>query len=141
MSQEKVDRYKKEKANRKKIIKKQKIKGFFSKIAVAVVALAIVGYLGFSTYRYYNPVETTTTFTNAYSVEELSSILEEEGLVETDTVSDDEDSEDTDSEESADDTDSEESADDTDEDSETDADSSSDTDDTEESGEDTTTAE
>lgn len=50
MSQEKVDRYKKEKANRKNILKKQKQKIVLAKVASSVVALIIVGWIGHSAY-------------------------------------------------------------------------------------------
>ena len=42
MSQAKVDRYKEEKANRKKIMRKEKIANRLRKCAVAVVAAALV---------------------------------------------------------------------------------------------------
>ena len=50
MSQEKVDRRKAEKANRKEIMRKQKIKVLCLKIGTAVVAAAIVFWLGYSIY-------------------------------------------------------------------------------------------
>ena len=50
MSQEKVDRYKKEKANRVKIRKKEKRALFFEKLAIAVVCLAALGWIGYSAY-------------------------------------------------------------------------------------------
>lgn len=50
MSQEKVDRYKKEKANRKKTMQKQKVKGIFQKTALALIAVAVVGWIGYSAY-------------------------------------------------------------------------------------------
>lgn len=53
MSQEKVDRYKQEKANRKKNMKKQKIKNTLRKLAVSVVGLAVVGWIGYSAYHTY----------------------------------------------------------------------------------------
>lgn len=53
MSQEKVDRYKKEKANRKQIIKKQKMKNYLLNTSVAVVALVLVGWIGFSAFHVY----------------------------------------------------------------------------------------
>lgn len=53
MSQQKVDQYKKEKANRKQIMKKQRIMGVARTCAVVVVALALVGWLGFSAYDSY----------------------------------------------------------------------------------------
>lgn len=53
MSQEKVDRYKKEKANRKQIIKKQKMKNYLLNTSVVVVALVLVGWIGFSAFHVY----------------------------------------------------------------------------------------
>ncbi len=53
MSQEKVDRYKKEKANRKQMIKKEKIQNLIRKCAVGIVGLALVGWIGYSAYGTY----------------------------------------------------------------------------------------
>lgn len=53
MSQEKVERYKKEKANRKKIIKKQRIMNVVRKVVLTLAALALVGWLGYSAYQTY----------------------------------------------------------------------------------------
>lgn len=53
MSQEKVDRYKQEKANRKQIMRKQKAMGIVRKLILAVVALALVGWLGYSAFDIY----------------------------------------------------------------------------------------
>lgn len=53
MSQEKVDRYKAEKANRKQIMRKQKIKRIVSQAVMGVVALVLVGWLGYSAYDLY----------------------------------------------------------------------------------------
>ena len=50
MSQEKVNRYKEEKANRKQLIKKQKRNRIISRIVGVVVCLAFVGWLGYSIY-------------------------------------------------------------------------------------------
>ena len=46
MSQKKVDRYKQEKANRKKIMRKQKMMNIARKTVLTVVALALVAWLG-----------------------------------------------------------------------------------------------
>lgn len=51
MSQEKVARYKEEKANRQESIKKQKLKKMFYKGLAGVVCLVIVGWIGFSIYQ------------------------------------------------------------------------------------------
>ena len=42
MSQEKVDRYKKEKANRKQLMRKQKVMGIVRKGVLTLVALALI---------------------------------------------------------------------------------------------------
>ena len=54
MSQEKGDRYKKEKANRKQNMHRQKVRNVIRKIVLTVVALALVGWLGFSAYDMYD---------------------------------------------------------------------------------------
>ena len=51
MSQEKVDKYKQDKANREKIMKKQKRISMMQRAGVALVCLVIVGWIGFSGYR------------------------------------------------------------------------------------------
>lgn len=61
MSQEKVERYKKEKANRKKTMKRAKMKkNLLKAAAVVVIVLAIAG-IGYSSYQSYlmKPVEVT----------------------------------------------------------------------------------
>ena len=47
MSQEKVERYKKEKANRKQAMKKQRIMNVMRKCVLSLAALALVGWLGY----------------------------------------------------------------------------------------------
>ena len=51
MSQAKVDRYKEEKRNREKIMKKQKLEWLLTKVVLAVFAIVIVGWAGISVYR------------------------------------------------------------------------------------------
>lgn len=64
MSQEKVDRYKKEKANRRKTMKKEKIKKGILSVAGTVVCVVVVGWIGYSGYGYFqnqkaeNPTQT-----------------------------------------------------------------------------------
>ena len=53
MSQEKVGRYKQEKANRKQIMRKQKMMNNLRKGVLALVALALIGWLGYSAYDIY----------------------------------------------------------------------------------------
>ncbi len=50
MSQQKVDRYKKEKYNRKQQLKKEKRQHLLYSIAGSVAAVAIVTWIGFSVY-------------------------------------------------------------------------------------------
>ena len=50
MSQEKVDRYKEEKKNRKKIMKKQRFQSVIFKTAGVLVAVVLVGWVGYSAY-------------------------------------------------------------------------------------------
>lgn len=61
MSQEKVDRYKKEKANRKKTLKREKNIKLLCKIAGCLAGVAIVAAIGYSAYNSYinKPVEVT----------------------------------------------------------------------------------
>ena len=51
MSQEKADRYKQEKANRKKIVKKQRIMNVVRKTVLSLAVIALVGWLGYSAYQ------------------------------------------------------------------------------------------
>lgn len=53
MSQEKVDRYKQEKANRRKNVKKEKLQNTFRKLAVGIAGLALIGWIGYSAYGTY----------------------------------------------------------------------------------------
>ena len=54
MSQEKVDRYKKEKANRKKTMRREKAMSIVRKAVLTVAALALIGWLGYSAYDIYD---------------------------------------------------------------------------------------
>lgn len=53
MSQEKVERYKQEKANRKKTIRKQRIMSVVRKSVLVLAGAALVGWLGYSAYDTY----------------------------------------------------------------------------------------
>lgn len=53
MSQAKVDRYKEEKANRKKTMKKEKFKNAVGAICGTVIGVAVVGWIGYSAYGYF----------------------------------------------------------------------------------------
>lgn len=50
MSREKVDRYKKEKANRKQIMRKQKVLKYVRRSVVSVIAAAFVAWIAYSAY-------------------------------------------------------------------------------------------
>lgn len=50
MSQEKVNRYKEEKAHRKQIIAREKKKQTLTKLCAGVIALALVCWIGYSVY-------------------------------------------------------------------------------------------
>lgn len=53
MSQEKVNKYKQEKANRKQTMKKEKLKNIARKCVVGLVALVLVSWVGYSAYGTY----------------------------------------------------------------------------------------
>lgn len=53
MSQEKVDQYKKEKANRKQNVRKEKVQNMLRKCMVGLVAVLLVGWIGWSAYGMY----------------------------------------------------------------------------------------
>ena len=50
MSQEKVDKYRKERANREKLQKREKRTLFLEKLAIGAVAIVMVGWIGYSAY-------------------------------------------------------------------------------------------
>ena len=50
MSQEKVNKYKAEKANRKEIMKKEKRNKMIARLAGSVIGLALVAWIGYSAY-------------------------------------------------------------------------------------------
>lgn len=76
MSQAKVDKYKKDKANRKKIIAKQKRTAALQKFAFAVVSLALVAFIVASAYfKWFKDDKTSNEpVTYALSAEEVSSV-------------------------------------------------------------------
>lgn len=53
MSQKKVDMYKQEKANRKRIMHKQKMMGVLRKCILSLAGLALIAWLGYSAYDMY----------------------------------------------------------------------------------------
>ena len=60
MSQAKVDRYKEEKKNRKQTMKKEKRNRVLARTVGVVIAAAIVCWIGFSGYSYYQEKKPTT---------------------------------------------------------------------------------
>lgn len=78
MSQAKVDRYKQEKANRKKTLARNKVKTAIAKVCACVVALAIVCWAGYSIYNYWEANRPVKTFycTTAALDDYLSSLSE-----------------------------------------------------------------
>ncbi len=84
MSQAKVDRYKEEKKNRKKIMKKEKLENSLLKIAGAVLCAAVVVWIGYSavTLSQKKPAEETgetTSYTlDTTALQEYSDSLEED---------------------------------------------------------------
>lgn len=80
MSQAKVDRYKEEKANRKKIMAKEKIKRNLAAFCGCIVLVAILGWAGYSVYGIYeNNKPMVTTYANLDSINNyLDSLSAEE---------------------------------------------------------------
>ena len=58
MSQEKVDRYKQEKANRKQIMKREKMQRTITAICGGAACIAVAGWLGYSAYGYFTKQDT-----------------------------------------------------------------------------------
>ena len=151
MSQEKVDKYKKDKANRKKIIAKQKRQEFFEKSVITLIGVALVAFIVVSAYfKWFHKEKATVAEAATYSLseEEISSVwyayenpTEEEttaddGASEEETVADDsentddsenEDSESEDNSENKD-SESEDDSENTDNDEDNDSDSNNDED-------------
>lgn len=74
MSQEKIDRYKEEKANRKKDAAKQKRVEVISKIVTVVVIIGLLGWIGWSGYRSYEQGKEEQSLREAW-LEQYSSML------------------------------------------------------------------
>ncbi len=69
MSQEKVDRYKEEKRNRAKIIKKEKREWMLTKIGLAAIAVIIVGWVGMSVYTGVKQSDENTAVLETYTLD------------------------------------------------------------------------
>ena len=80
MSQAKVERYKKEKANRKQILKKETAKSLITRTVGAVICIALIGWIGYSGYSRWEasqPAKTTEITMDALS-DYLGSLSAEE---------------------------------------------------------------
>lgn len=60
MSQEKVDKYKKEKVNRKQTMKKEKAKNLLRRCVVGLVGILLIIGIGYSAYGTYQSKKTKT---------------------------------------------------------------------------------
>ena len=96
MSQQKVEKYKKEKQNRKKIIAKQKRQRVMRNCAYVLVIAAFIGFIGFSVYKdyIYKKPSDTEPVTFSLSEKEISKVwtdyensLEEENSSNDETTS------------------------------------------------------
>ena len=84
MSQAKVDRYKEEKKNRKKIMAKEKRQTFLTQACLGIIGIAIVAWIGVSAYQVFTtpsgdtPVEVKNyTVDNSALDDYLASLTEE----------------------------------------------------------------
>lgn len=75
MSQEKVNRYKEEKANRKEILAKEKKKKAMTKVVAAVIALALVCWVGYSVYDVATRPDTSTIEMDASALDSYLSSM------------------------------------------------------------------
>ena len=65
MSQAKVEQHKKDKANRKKIMAKERAQRIAARVCAIVVLVAIVGWAAYTGYQYYESTRPTKTiYTN-----------------------------------------------------------------------------
>lgn len=79
MSQEKVDRYKEQKKNRKKIIKKEKRIRILGYCVSTVIGLGIIGWAGWSVYTTYESNQPTSyTEVNMDAISDYYSSLDVE---------------------------------------------------------------
>lgn len=93
MSQQKVDNRKKEKYNCKAAPKKAQIKTILGYVAIALIGIAILVYLGYSiavSTGMYTPPETTTTYASEVSASDLRKQLIEAGDSNVKDISDEE---------------------------------------------------
>lgn len=60
MSQEKVERYKKSKANRKETVKKGRMKAKLGRLVGAVICIALIAWIGYSGYLKISDIQNST---------------------------------------------------------------------------------
>ncbi|MCI8745669.1 MAG: hypothetical protein HFI25_08325 [Lachnospiraceae bacterium] len=75
MSQEKVNRYKEEKANRKELLAKEKKKQAVMKVCAGVIALALVCWIGYSVYDMATRPDTSTIEMDASALDSYLSSM------------------------------------------------------------------
>lgn len=78
MSQAKVDRYKEQKANRQKIMAKEKREKMLWKVGGCVVAVLLVGWIGFSAYKTFYVPPRVSYEVDASAMDEYLATLTEE---------------------------------------------------------------
>ena len=78
MSQEQVNKYKEEKANRKEIMAKEKKQKNTIKLVAGIVALVLVCWLGYSVYDMATRPDTSTVEIDSTALDEYLGTLEEE---------------------------------------------------------------
>lgn len=78
MSQEKVNRYKEEKAKRKEILAKEKRKQAIAKVCAGVIALALVCWIGYSVYDMANRPDTSAVELDVTALDEYLSSMNSE---------------------------------------------------------------
>ena len=75
MSQEKVNRYKEEKANRKELLAKEKKKKTVTKVCAGGIALALVCWIGYSVYDMATRPDTSTIEMDASALDSYLSSM------------------------------------------------------------------
>ena len=78
MSQEKVDRYKEQKANRKQIMAREKREKFLVKLCAGLVALALVCWLGYSIYDRANQPDTSDVAITTTAIDDYVNTLQQQ---------------------------------------------------------------
>ncbi|MCM1106492.1 MAG: hypothetical protein NC355_06070 [Blautia sp.] len=79
MSQAKVEQYKKDKANRRKLMQKEKAQRMAARVCAWAILLAVVGWAGYSAYSYFEAKQPTeTVYTDLTAMSDYISGLETE---------------------------------------------------------------